>query len=75
LSALSSFTGGQSGGVDIYGPNDSYHYEQINSEFSLSYYSLNKTMGINVSYKRDLWGRNINMNEGPHIGISMTWKK
>ena len=74
LSALSSFTGGQSGGVDIYGPNDSYHYEQINSELSLSY-SLNKTTGINVSYKRDLWGRNVNMNEGQHIGIFMTWKK
>ncbi|MBI3600415.1 MAG: hypothetical protein HY097_07210 [Nitrospinae bacterium] len=74
LSALSSFAGGESGSVDIYGPNDSYHYDRAASDVSLSY-RLNMTTGISISYKRDLWGRNINKNESVHIGIYTTWKR
>lgn len=74
LSALSSFAGGESGSVDIYGPNDSFHYDQVTSDISLSYHFSRRT-GINLGYKRDLWGRNINKNESVHIGISTTWKK
>ncbi|MBI5193822.1 MAG: hypothetical protein HZA08_10335 [Nitrospirae bacterium] len=74
LSALSSFAGAESGSVDIYGPNDSYHYHQINSEFLLKY-QLNRTTTINTSYVMDLDGSNINRNSGVHIGISTNWKK
>ena len=74
LSALSSFAGAEAGSVDIYGPNDSFHYDQISSDISLSY-SLSRTTGINLSYKQDLWGRNINKNETVHAGIYTTWKK
>lgn len=74
LSGLSSFTGGESGGVDIYGPNDSYHYDWAASEISFRY-RLSMTSSINLSYKQDLWGRNVNKSENIQIGISTTWKK
>ncbi|MBI3359402.1 MAG: hypothetical protein HY037_07500 [Nitrospirae bacterium] len=74
LSALTSYDGGESGSVDIFGPNDSYHYDQVASDFSLRY-RLNRTTGIRINYKRDLWGRNINKSEGLNIGLSTTWGK
>lgn len=74
LSALSSFAGAESGSVDIYGPNDSYNYNQISSEFLMKY-QLNRTTTINAGYIRDLAGRNINRNDGVHIGISTSWKR
>lgn len=74
LSALSSFAGAESGSVDIYGPNDTYQYNQITSELLIKYH-LNRSMTINAAYVRDLAGRNINRNEGVHVGISTSWKK
>lgn len=74
LSTISSFAGAESGSVDIYGPNDSYQYHQITSEFLLKY-QLNRTTAINTGYSRDLIGRNINRNDGVQIGISTIWKK
>lgn len=74
LSALSSFAGRESGSVDIYGPNDSYHYHEISSEFSMKY-KLNRTLSLNAGYSRDLAGRNINRNDEVQIGISTSWNK
>lgn len=74
FSTISSFAGAESGSVDKYGPNDSYHYYQITSEFLLKY-QLNRSTAINAGYSRDLAGININMNEGINFGISTSWKK
>ena len=74
LSALTSYAGGASGTVDIGGPDDRYHYDQLGANVSL-HYRLNSTTGIGIGYKRDLWGRNINKSEGLSIGLSTSWKK
>lgn len=74
LSGRSSFAGGERGSVDVFGPNDSYHYDQLSSELSLQY-RLSRQTTVGASYKRDLWGRNIDMNEGILINLNTGWKK
>jgi len=74
LSALSSFAGAESGSVDAFGPNDTYHYDRVASDVALSH-SLSRTTGVRFSYKRDLWGRNVNRDEGVNFGFHMMWGK
>lgn len=72
LSGLSSFAGVESGGIDVYGPNDSYHYDRATTDISLNY-RLNRTTGVNLSYRQDFWGRNINKSEGVQVGLYTMW--